>query len=160
MTRMSAMIKRLPSLPTVALGLAATVILFGGLVLYLGAGRACGGFPLCNGGFLPMGSTPRLTALLHTNWTHRVLAYLLCALVFAGAYRVWRAEESPRALRTAAGLAAIAVTAQAVVGGMLVTYDLWQPLRHLHAFIGTIVLASLVVWAVTAARIRSAFRVL
>lgn len=146
------------SLPCVAITLALFVMLLGIVMLVLDGGRACGGFPLCNGGVRPMGETPLLTARLHSNWSHRVFSYMLEIVVLFGAVRVWMRAGSSARMRRASAIAAAAVTAELTLGALLVTSEFPIVLRLLHAVIGVSTLVSLTAWAATDARVRSVFQ--
>jgi len=112
------------------LGLGFTTVVFGALTANLGAASACLGFPLCNGRLLPDGNY-----LQHLQWTHRVLAYALVALV------LWWALRARR--RGPWGVAALLALQVAVAAAMVL---LARPpaLQAAHAAVGTAVWAALV----------------
>ena len=112
------------------LGLGFTTVVFGALTANLGAASACLGFPLCNGRLLPDGNY-----LQHLQWTHRVLAYALVALV------LWWAVRAKR--RGPWGVAAL-LALQVVVAAAMVLLARPPALQAAHAAVGTAVWAALV----------------
>jgi heme a synthase len=112
------------------LGLGFTTVVFGALTANLGAASACLGFPLCNGRLLPDGNY-----LQHLQWTHRVLAYALVALV------LWWAVRAKR--RGPWGVAAL-LALQVVVAAAMVLLARPPALQAAHAAVGTAAWAALV----------------
>ena len=137
-----------------ALGLA--VIALGALVANLGmvgasgapspTAFACQGFPLCNGALVPSGG-----GMVHTHWTHRLLAYLLALHVIAAAGLAFR-RAAPRAVRRAALASLLLVVAQVAVAAALVLLSLPDLLRAAHLAVGTALWMALVAWAAIARR--------
>ncbi len=112
------------------------------------AALACHGFPLCNGQLLPGGGHG---GLVHIQWTHRLLAYLLL-LHAVGAAFVLRRRVRPGPVR-AAGFAAVAlVLVQVGVAAAMVGLGLPPELRGLHLLVGAGVWGALVVWTTLARR--------
>ncbi|MGQ0643460.1 MAG: COX15/CtaA family protein [Gemmatimonadaceae bacterium] len=128
---------------------AAVVLVFLTLVLGAltahvpGANTACGGFPLCNGSFVPT------AAIQHAQYTHRVLALLVVLHVAALAVGVTRRKETPLVAATRLTLAAVAL--QIVIAALLVELNLPLILRSLHEAVGTLIWL-LVVWLTVVAR--------
>jgi heme A synthase len=119
-----------------ALGLAAVVILMGGVTAATGAFTACRGFPLCNGSLWPAGGPA------HLQWIHRLLAYLLFFHLFGMAMALRKRQSHPRvqvAGWAAFGLAVIQVT----VGATMVLAGLHPGWRVIHAAVGTAVWVAL-----------------
>ena len=116
-----------------ALGLALVTILFGALTANLGAASACLGFPLCNGRFVPAGNY-----LQAVHWTHRLLAFALCA------YAVWWAlrSRSPGAWYVV-GIVAL----QVAVGAVMVLLALPGLVQAAHVALGAAVWAGVVLAA-------------
>ena len=102
---------------------------------------ACQGFPLCNGALFPAGG-----GMVHTHWTHRVLAYLLALHVLAATVIVIR-RGAPAAVRRAAISALALVIAQVVLAAALVLMSLPDLLRAGHLALGTALWTALVIWA-------------
>lgn len=135
--------------------LAYVVVLLGALVANTGApvtgapsaaALACQGFPFCNGTVLPRGG-----GLVHLQFTHRLLAYLLF-LHAIGAAMVVRRRVAAGPLRTAGFVAAGFVVAQVVVGAGMVMMHLPPGMRGLHLLTGAGVWAALVTWTALARR--------
>ena len=116
---------------------AATALVFlalvlGALTAHLpGANTACGGFPLCNGSFVP--SAP----VQHVQYVHRLVALLLLVHMVALTLAVARRGEAPVIAPARLTLAAIA--AQIVVAAFLVERNLPLVLRSLHEAVGTLI---------------------
>ncbi len=110
------------------------------------AALACQGFPLCNGQVLPTGG-----GLVHIQWTHRLLAYLLFFHA-RGAAMVHSRRVPAGALRTAGFVAVAFVAAQVVVAGAMIGLRLPPSLRGLHLLVGAGVWGALVVWTTLARR--------
>jgi len=121
---------------TVLLALTFITVLFGALTANLGATAACGGFPLCNGQVIP-----RAGALAAIQWTHRLLAYALLAVV------IWWVSRQPR--RAAALLAIVAV--QIAIAAAMVELGFPGALQAAHAAVGAGVWAAVVLAALTPA---------
>jgi len=133
--------------------LAYLVVLLGALVANTGApvsgapsaaALACQGFPLCNGSLVPRGGS-----LVHIQWTHRLLAYLLFlhALGSAGVL-LRRAPAGP--VRVAGFTAAALVLAQVLVAGAMLGMNLPAQLRGLHLLVGAGVWGAFVAWTALA----------
>lgn len=109
------------------------------------AALACQGFPLCNGRLLPAGGG----GLVHIQWTHRLLAYLLL-LHALGAAMVLRRRVPAGALRVAGYAAVALVVTQVAVAAAMVLLHLPASLRGLHLLVGAAVWGALVVWTTLA----------
>ncbi len=132
------------ALAIAALGI--LVVSWGALTANTGAAPACQGFPLCNGSAMPAGGS-----MVHTHWTHRVLAYLLFLSVLCGTGWAWL-RRAPAPVRAAATAALLVVVAQIAVAAAMVLMYLPHPLQALHLATGEAVWASLVLWAAVARR--------
>ncbi len=108
------------------------------------AALACQGFPLCNGRWLPVGG-----GLVHVQWTHRLLAYLLFFHALGSAIVLARRVPAG-ALRAAGFTAAGLVVAQVVVAGAMIGMHLPPALRGTHLLVGAGVWGALVVWTTLA----------
>jgi heme A synthase len=129
----------------VAAGLAFVTIVLGALTAHIpGANLACGGFPLCNGAWVP--SVP----LQHVQYTHRVLALLLLLHTLGLTIGVLRRREGPVATLAAAALGAILL--QIAVAAWLVEAQLPPLARSLHEAVGTLIWVLLVALAIAARR--------
>ncbi len=132
--------------PLVALTHATTLALFvllvvGAFVLATGAGYACVGFPDCNGAALPFGSS----RLVDLHLTHRLLAYVVAALVTLVVVQAWRGWRWLPAVPWAATALAVCVVLQIAFGATLVTTGLPALVRGLHLAGAAAVWASAVV---------------
>jgi heme A synthase len=119
--------------PLVALSHATMLALFvllvvGAYVLATGAGYACVGFPGCNGEALPFGSS----RLVDLHLTHRLLAYLVAALVAVALVQAWRGWRWLPAVPWAATALAVCVVLQIGIGVALVSSGLPPLVRGLH----------------------------
>ena len=137
-------------------GLAYLVVVLGALVANTqapvsgapsAAALACQGFPLCNGQLFPVAHG----GLVHIQWTHRLLAYLV-VLHAVGAVMVLRRRVGPGPVRTAGFTAVSLVVAQVVVAVAMVLLGLPPGLRGLHLLVGAGVWGALVVWTTLARR--------
>lgn len=130
------------------------VITFGALTANVGlvgastspsaAAWACQGFPLCNGQLMPEGG-----GLVHTHWSHRLVAYLLFFHVI-GATIVAVRRGAPRPVVRAAMASLALVVAQIIVAAGLVLMHLPPSFRVLHVVVGTGVWIGLAYWTVLA----------
>jgi heme A synthase len=132
--------------PLVALTHATTLALFvllvvGAFVLATGAGYACVGFPDCNGAALPFGGS----RLVDLHLTHRLLAYVVAALVVAILVQAWRGWRWLPAVPWAATALAVCVVLQIGFGAMLVSMGLPALVRGLHLAGAAAVWASAIV---------------
>lgn len=125
-------------------GLGFVVIFYGALVANLNAGLVCQGFPLCEGRLGPPATTLGLV-----QWTHRILAFLLLALITLVTIRQWRGSEPERRpLRLSALAVLIATLAQIGVAAAMVLNLLPPALRAAHLLTGTLLwsLLAVLVW--------------
>ena len=124
---------RAPWLPApssrLLLGLTLVTVLFGALTANLGATAACGGFPLCNGQIIP-----RAGPLAAIQWTHRLLAYTLLAVV------IWWVSRQPRRGWLLLGLVLI----QIGIAATMVELGFPGALQAAHAAVGAGVWAAVV----------------
>lgn len=122
-----------------ALGMAALVLLLGGLTASTNAGLACRGFPLCSGRLWP--STE--SGLAEIQWLHRLAAYALVLHLAGLPFRFRRRGESPRVQRLA-WVALGTALLQVAVAAVMVTWSLPPEWRALHAAVGTALWVALV----------------
>lgn len=135
---------------TVTLGaLTANLGLVGATTQPSAAAWACQGFPLCNGEFMPKSGG---SGLVHTHWTHRVLAYLLFFHVIGAAIALIRGG-APTAVRNPALASAVLVVAQVAVAAGLVLLGLPSSYRVLHLAVGVALWAAIVNWYAAAKRV-------
>ena len=127
----------------IAAVLAFIVVLFGAATANIpGAAQSCQGFPICRTVLLH-------GAPLHTQITHRLLAFLLFFHVFGVAFAVRkRAEDRPVVL--AGQLAFAAIVLQILVAASLVELHLPPPLQSLHQAVGTLVWVTIFAFATLA----------
>jgi len=131
---------------TAAAALAFAAVVLGGLTAKVPDGAvACLSFPLC-------GTNPAAaTGAVHTQMTHRVIAFLLFFHYAGIVLRMRRRVESPAVLR-AAVIAAGAVVLQLLVAGAMIGMKLPAPLRSLHEAVGVAIWLSSFVFALLARR--------
>src|SRR6266699_4058300 len=127
---------RAPWLPApssrLLLGLTLVTVLVCALTANLGATAACGGFPLCNGQIIP-----RAGPLAAIQWTHRLLAYTLLAVV------IWWVSRQPRRGWLRLGLVLI----QIGIAATMVELGFPGALQAAHAAVGAGVWAAVVITA-------------
>ena len=111
------------------LALTFITVLFGALTANLGATAACGGFPLCNGLIIPSGGP-----LAAIQWTHRLLAYALLAVV------IWWVAREPRRGWLLLGVVLI----QIGIAATMVKLGFPGALQAAHAAVGAGVWAAVV----------------
>jgi protoheme IX farnesyltransferase len=100
-----------------ALAIGAMLVTFGqmvvgGLTRALGAGWVCVGWPGCNGQALPFGASPSIDLQL----THRLMAYLVTALMVWIAVWASRMPFLPAAIKRVGLTLVVVVLAQAAIG--------------------------------------------
>jgi heme A synthase len=128
----------------VAAGLIFLTLVFGAFTAHIpGANTACGGFPLCNGSFVPT------IPVQVVQYTHRVLALLVLLHVTTLMLAVQRRGETPALAPTRLTLATVVL--QVVIAALLVERGLPLILRSLHEAVGTLIWV-LAVWLTIAAR--------
>ncbi|MFN8632801.1 MAG: heme o synthase [Chloroflexota bacterium] len=97
-------------------GVTYLLLIVGGFTRAFGAGWVCSGFPLCNGQLAPFGSSP----LVDLHLTHRLLGFVVAALIFWLAWKTSKMSGLPPALkRVAYSLVAILI-AQITIGAVAV----------------------------------------
>lgn len=107
------------------------IILTGGLVRLTGSGLGCPTWPKCTDeSFVPHDELGINGVIEFGN---RMLTYVLIAVVVATFVAVWRWSGTSRELRRLAGLIAVGVPFQGVIGGITVLTDLnpWVVSLHL-----------------------------
>lgn len=107
------------------------IILTGGLVRLTGSGLGCPTWPKCTDeSFVPHDELGINGVIEFGN---RMLTYVLIAVVVATFVAVWRWSGTSRKLRQLAGLIAVGVPFQGVIGGITVLTDLnpWVVSLHL-----------------------------
>lgn len=120
-------------------------LVLGALTAHLpGANTACGGFPLCNGSFVP--SSPSQ----HVQYAHRVIALLLLLHTAAMAFQIQRRGETR--ILALARLTLGAIVFQVVIAAFLVELNLPLILRSLHEAVGTLIWLLVVSLTMTARR--------
>lgn len=118
----------------VATALTYVQCVMGGIVATHHAGLACEGWPTCNGEWLP-----RFEGAVALQMSHRMLAYLLTAVMLFTATRLRLAPDS--ALRAGAPIALGLTVAQVVLGVCNVFLGLPPWLSALHLATATAILA-------------------
>jgi protoheme IX farnesyltransferase len=92
------------------------LLVVGGLTRALGAGWVCSGFPLCNGQLAPFGSS----GLVDLHLTHRLLGFLVAALIFWTAWKTTRTPGLPPAMKRVVYSLVVIVLAQITIGAVAV----------------------------------------
>ena len=130
----------------VAAGLALAAVVLGGLTAKVPDGAvACLSFPLC-------GTNPDAAdSAVHTQLTHRLIAFALLFHYVGLAIVIRRRSESPVVAR-AAWLAFGTVVLQILVAGAMIGMQLPAPLRSLHEAVGVLVWVSSFAFAYLARR--------
>ena len=120
-------------------------ILLGGNVMASDSGLACPDWPTCHGTVFPA-----LTGATGIEWTHRLSAFVLSLATAALAVAALLFERGrPALLRLSVG-AAIAVVAQALLGGLVVESDLAILVVLLHFALATVLFGLLLILAFVA----------
>ena len=128
-----------------AAGLVFVALVLGALTAHIpGANTACGGFPLCDGAFLPTAPAQ------HVQYAHRIVALLLLLHTGAVAIGAVRRREAP--VVGLARLTFIAVILQIVLAAFLVERNLPLVLRSMHEAVGTLIWILVVSLAIVARR--------
>lgn len=127
------------------------IILTGGLVRLTGSGLGCPTWPKCT----DQSFVPHRELGLHgvIEFGNRMLTYVLIAVVVATFVAVWRWAGTTRELRRLAGLIALGVPFQGVIGGITVLTDLNPWIVSLHLILSLILVSASVLLVV---RVRGA----
>lgn len=127
------------------------IILTGGLVRLTGSGLGCPTWPRCTDeSFVPHRELGLHGAIEFGN---RMLTYVLIAVVVAVFVAIWRWSGTSRELRRLAGLIALGVPFQGVIGGITVLTDLNPWIVSLHLVLSLLLVAASVLLVV---RVRGA----
>ena len=114
------------------------IILTGGLVRLTGSGLGCPEWPRCT----PESFTPHSSLGVHgvIEFGNRLLTYVLIAVAVATFVAIWRWAHTSRSLRLHAGVLAVGVPFQGVIGGITVLTDLnpWVVSLHLLLSMGLV----------------------
>lgn len=113
--------------------------LVGALVRHMEAGMACPDIPLCLGRVVP----PMANRLIVLHFSHRMLGYVVAAVVLLTAFQVRRLTDSPR-LHRLADWAALGVLLQVGLGFLSVYTTLAVVPVSLHTLVAASVLSLLV----------------
>ena len=135
--------------------MALTLVVFGQIVLgatmrHLGAGLAIPDFPLAFGHLLP----PAWPLPVAIHFAHRAGALVVVAFVVATAWSVWRYHRDRPELTRASALLGALVVAQATLGALVVLSRRQPVVNTLHVATGALVLATSLVLALRAQRVR------
>jgi cytochrome c oxidase assembly protein subunit 15 len=127
------------------------IILTGGLVRLTGSGLGCPTWPKCT----DESFVPHRELGLHgvIEFGNRMLTYVLIAVVVATFVAVWRWSGTSRSLRRLAGLIALGVPFQGVIGGITVLTDLNPWIVSLHLLLSLLLVSASVLLVV---RVRGA----
>jgi cytochrome c oxidase assembly protein subunit 15 len=122
------------------------IILTGGLVRLTGSGLGCPTWPRCtDSSFVPHRELGLHGAIEFGN---RLLTYVLIAVVVATFVAVWRWSGTNRSLRRLAGLIALGVPFQGVIGGVTVLTDLNPWIVSLHLLLSLVLVSASVLLVV------------
>lgn len=141
--------RTLRRLALATIGATFLLVIVGGIVRVSGSGLGCGpagsgfhGWPFCNGDIVP---GVDLNSVV--EYTHRVLAGIVGAMIAAIAVLSWRRHRAHRALVRAAVAALVLVIAQALLGAATVEKDLDEGLVAAHLGMAMALLALLIyIW--------------
>lgn len=126
------------------------IILTGGLVRLTGSGLGCPTWPKCTSdSFVPQGE---LGVHGIIEFGNRMLTYVLIAVVLGTFVAIWRWSGTSRTLRRLAGLIALGVPFQGVIGGITVLTDLNPWIVSLHLMLSLLLVSASVLLVV---RVRS-----
>ena len=122
------------------------IILTGGLVRLTGSGLGCPTWPKCT----DESFVPHRELGLHgvIEFGNRMLTYVLIAVVVATFIAIWRWAGTTRELRRHAGLIALGVPFQGVIGGITVLTDLNPWIVSLHLILSMVLVAASVLLVV------------
>ena len=122
------------------------IILTGGLVRLTGSGLGCPTWPKCT----DESFVPHRELGVHgvIEFGNRMLTYVLIAVVVATFVAVWRWAGTSRQLRRHAGLIALGVPFQGVIGGITVLTDLNPWIVSLHLILSMVLVAASVLLVV------------
>jgi heme A synthase len=150
----TAELRRYRLLAEVTVAVTFLLILVGGIVRVSDSGLGCGpagsgshGWPLCGGQVIPLiGDVNRIV-----EFTHRVLAGIVVALIALLAYRAYRELRELRWPLRGAIAAGVLVLIQAGLGGLTVEKNLAEELVAAHLCLAMLLLG-LLLWLVVQAR--------
>jgi len=121
------------------------LILIGGIVRVSDSGLGCGpagsgteGWPLCEGGVLPVASAESII-----EYSHRIAAGIVSVLMLMVAWRAWRTMREHRWIVGLSATAGVLVLAQAGLGGLTVEEGLHEYLVAAHLGLAMIFLGTL-----------------
>lgn len=123
------------------------LILIGGVVRVSDSGLGCGaagsgthGWPLCQGGIVPAGSSESII-----EFSHRIAATVVAVLILALAWQAWRHLRSHKWLVRGSIAAGVLVLAQAGLGGLTVEEGLHEYLVAAHLGLAMLLIGLLIV---------------
>ena len=127
---------------TLLLGLAAAIaqVALGGVVRVTGSGDACPDWPLCHGQIIPPWDLN-----IWLEFSHRLSATALGALVLIATLSAWRRMRGARVTIVAISTAMALVIAAAILGGLTVLTELAWWARLIHLALAELVVACLVI---------------
>ncbi len=116
------------------------LITLGGLVRATESGLGCPDWPLCHGQIIPPFEYHVLI-----EYSHRLVASVVGALVVACAVVVWLRHRESQGLKRLMAVAVVALAVQVVLGGITVLTELPAPIVTAHLFAAETLFAMLVV---------------
>ena len=137
---------RFRRLTSVTIAATVVLILIGGIVRVSDSGLGCGaagsgthGWPLCEGGVVPAGSSESII-----EFSHRIAATVVAVLILALVWQAWRHLRSHRWIVRGSIAAGILVLAQAALGGLTVEEGLHEYLVAAHLGLAMLLLGLLI----------------
>jgi heme a synthase len=127
-------------------------IIVGAVVRHTGAGLAIPDFPLVFGGLLP----PDWTAGVAVHYAHRAGAGLVTVAILASAGHIWHHHRARRELTRPAAALVLLVAIQIALGGLVVLTGRQPAINTAHVAGGSLVLATSLILALRAHRLRFA----
>jgi heme a synthase len=122
------------------------LVLIGGIVRVSDSGLGCGaagsgthGWPLCEGGLLPAGTSQSVI-----EFSHRVAAAVVALLILALVWLAWRHLRDRRAILWGSVAAGVLVLAQAALGGLTVEEGLHEYLVAAHLGLAMLLIGLLI----------------
>ena len=139
-------LSRFRRLTGVTIAATLVLVLIGGIVRLSDSGLGCGpggsgthGWPLCEGGLLPAGSSQSLI-----EFSHRIAATVVGVLILALIWIAWRRLREHRGIVRGSFAAGVLVLAQAALGGLTVEEGLHEYLVAAHLGLAMLLLGLLI----------------
>lgn len=144
----------LPMFSVGLVGLFFVQLILGATMRHTGAGLAIPDFPLAFGGLVP----PTFTFAIAVHYFHRVGAFTIILLCSGLALYLYRKHQNQLSLITAVGMLLGLLSAQVLLGSMVIWLKRPIPLTTAHLVVGAGLLASSVVFALKVFRLSGAVK--